>query len=74
MTPEFEDLCNRVAEINPEAARWLREVAPTYYPGDNSEPLLFEPTNTLYTCMVWAATPQGGSFWEEIAELLGELE
>lgn len=56
---EYGILIHRVRKINPEAANWLRDVAPTM--GDS-----FDPCGDLSDCFWWCMTPQGHMYWKEI--------
>jgi len=61
---EYFELCDRVEEIDPEASRFLRELAPrmTKEQHDNA----FSYCNSLTGCFAWSKTPQGHEYWMNI--------
>lgn len=65
MTPEHQDLIDRVREIDPGAADYLQT--------DAHELAYFQPAETLWGCFRWSDTPQGSDYWHAIAQELEGL-
>lgn len=55
-------LCSKVHKINPEAARFMVEEAPS-----PSNRWNFSPSNTLSGSFHWGATPQGHEYWKSLS-------
>ena len=58
----YKTLCSKVEAIDKEAAKWLREVAPTY----PFEHFPFRYSKDLTICFIWEESPQGNDYWKEI--------
>ena len=63
----MKDLIKRVREIDPKAAEYLESEDK-----DKEGINWTEGSSALSTIMLWAQTPQGHSYWEQIATQLGE--
>jgi hypothetical protein len=65
---EFKDLVKRIENIDKDAAKYLKTEVFNLSEED------FGPTDTLMTCLIFSATPQGDGYWWGIVAKLGEEE
>ena len=65
MTP-YQELIERVRKIDKEAAEYLERDAPVLKS--------FAPADNLHACFIWATTPKGEQYWNNLSYLLGEWE
>lgn len=63
MFKNFKELCNAVEKIDRDAAEWLRNDAKDFSG--------FREHDNLIHCFIWADSPQGHDYWENIHIKLG---
>ena len=62
------NLIRRVARIDKEAAKYIKQRLKEYEPGAKD----YYTSRTLVDSFVFAATPQGGNYWYKLAKQLKE--
>lgn len=58
-TPDYDDLCYAVKQIDPEAAAYMRRPSTRRRHG-------FKAVGDLGYCFYWGNTPQGFEYWESL--------